>query len=134
MAGYVSEKVYYGQEKIVITMDIGTTQSAVSYSHLNPQAKPTVNMVTQWPGQAASSGAAKIRSLVAYENAICKSCGEEASEMLFEERENVAMWFKLHLHPDSIKNASIPPPYGSNTNKALRLEIPSLPAGVTIHQ
>ncbi|KAG9048625.1 hypothetical protein FS842_000354 [Serendipita sp. 407] len=131
MAGFISEKTYHGQEKIVISMDIGTTQTAVSYSHLIPQSKPTV---TQWPGQAASSGAAKIRSLVGYENAVCKACGEEASEMLFEDRENVAIWFKLNLHPDSIKNASIPPPYGSNSNQSLRLEIPSLPEGVTINQ
>ncbi|CAG7852396.1 SubName: Full=Uncharacterized protein {ECO:0000313/EMBL:CCA75659.1} [Serendipita indica DSM 11827] len=123
MASYRSEKMYLGDEKIVIALDIGTTMSAASYSHLFKRSYPSVEMVTQWPGQPTASGSAKIPTLVLYDGSRCVACGEEALNYELEGHEELAKWFKasqilLHMHPDSLKDRS--------------LDIPPLPTGIPV--
>ncbi|KAG8849000.1 hypothetical protein FRC20_002401 [Serendipita sp. 405] len=121
MSGYRSDAAYWGQEKIVISMDIGTTQSGVSFLHLTNGAKPVVNMVTEWPGQVYAAGLGKIPTLVAYFNGRMHACGEEAVEAFEDDKSTVAHYFKLHLHPDHMR-------------QSLRRPIPPLPVGVTLEQ
>ncbi|CAG7852409.1 SubName: Full=Uncharacterized protein {ECO:0000313/EMBL:CCA70870.1} [Serendipita indica DSM 11827] len=112
MASYRSEKMYNGDEKTVIAFAIGTTMSAASYSHLSKRAHPTV---TQWPGQPTASGSAKGRP--AHRRIQCVACGEEALNYQSEDdHEQMAKWFKLHMHPESLRDDA--------------LNIPPLPTGL----
>ncbi|KAG8842125.1 hypothetical protein FRB91_004410, partial [Serendipita sp. 411] len=121
MSGYRADAAYWGPEKIVIAMDIGTTQSGVSFLHLSNGARPVVTMVTQWPGQITAAGMGKIPTLVAYRYGQVQACGEEALEAFEDDKSAVAHYFKLHLHPDSMK-------------RSLSRPIPPLPPNVTLEQ
>ncbi|KIM20879.1 hypothetical protein M408DRAFT_333772 [Serendipita vermifera MAFF 305830] len=131
MAGYIGDKKYTGTEKIVIGVDIGTTQSAVSFAYLYPDSFTRVRMVNKWPGQPESVGSSKIPTLVAYRNGQCKACGAEALEYVDESAYTVAKWFKLHLHPSSMRTSDLPPPYGSRSGSS-SFEVPPLPPSVSI--
>lgn len=133
MAGYIGETKYIGPERIVVAIDVGTTMTAVSFSYLYPDDYPRVRMIHKWPGQLESGGSPKIPSIVAYRRGRCKACGSEALEYVEDNLYHIAKWFKLHLHPSSMKISDIPPPYGSN-NDTSSFEIPPLPQGVTITQ
>ncbi|KAH7100092.1 hypothetical protein BKA62DRAFT_831207 [Auriculariales sp. MPI-PUGE-AT-0066] len=116
--------LYIGEEKVVFGFDIGTTQTAVSYVHLQDSASPHVRLVTKWPGQEDVSGDCKLPTLVRYsEHGQPISYGAVALENASGENGPLAKWFKLHLHPASVK-----------TNAGAALEIPSLPHGVTLKQ
>ncbi|CAG7852393.1 SubName: Full=Uncharacterized protein {ECO:0000313/EMBL:CCA74286.1} [Serendipita indica DSM 11827] len=129
---YTSDTVYSGNETLVVAMDLGTTHTGASFTYLYPGEKPKVHLVTLWPGQPEASGAAKIPTFVAYRGTTAVTCGQEADEYLEDDEYVVARWFKLHLHPESMKQADEPPRYGSSSNFSSRLEIPPLPRGVTI--
>ncbi|KAG8790302.1 hypothetical protein FRC17_007218, partial [Serendipita sp. 399] len=109
MAVYCSDIPYTAEEKIVIAMDIGTTHTGVSYVYCYPGQKPRVNLVTLWPGQATASGAAKIPTYVVYKGTRLETCGQEADAYLDDRDYTIAKWFKLHLHPESMKQADTPP-------------------------
>ncbi|KAG8820615.1 hypothetical protein FRC18_011669, partial [Serendipita sp. 400] len=121
MSGYRADAAYWGPEKIVVAMDIGTTQSGVSFLHLSNGARPVVTMVTQWPGQVAAAGIGKIPTLVAYRHGEVQACGEEAIESFEDDKSTVAHYFKLHLHPDHMM-------------RSLSRPIPPLPPNVTLEQ
>lgn len=53
---------YLGEEKVVFGLDLGTTQTAVSYVHLQDSVAPHVRLVTKWPGQEDVSGDCKVCS------------------------------------------------------------------------
>ncbi|KAH7100093.1 hypothetical protein BKA62DRAFT_263816 [Auriculariales sp. MPI-PUGE-AT-0066] len=115
---------YLGDEKIVFGFDLGTTQTAVSYVHLQDSVSPHVRLVTKWPGQEDASGDCKLPTLVRYdEHGKPVSYGAEALENASGDEGPLARWFKLHLHPASMK-----------TNAGAALEIPPLPSGVTLKQ
>ncbi|KIM23486.1 hypothetical protein M408DRAFT_262258 [Serendipita vermifera MAFF 305830] len=123
MPSYYSEERYNGPEAISVAMDIGTTQSGVSFVHFSPGSQSGGQMVTQWPDQAYWTGGAKVPTMVSYQNGALKACGAEALQDFDEYPDNVAYWFKLHLHPAAI--------FPSNPSES---ETPPLPAGVTIEQ
>ncbi|KIM20153.1 hypothetical protein M408DRAFT_148390 [Serendipita vermifera MAFF 305830] len=123
MPEYYSDQKYKGPEAIVVAMDIGTTQSAVSFAHFIPGVYPQGQMVTSWPGQ--HGGIAKTPSWVSYRGGTLKACGAEAASDFKEDRDNVAYWFKMHLNPN---------PPSDSTFHSPRLDIPPLPARVTIEQ
>ncbi|GAA5915562.1 hypothetical protein JCM5296_007284 [Sporobolomyces johnsonii] len=122
---------YSGVQKLVMCLDVGTTQSGVSLMHL----QPGVRVVNRWPGDATS---AKIPSLVLYDSrGVAKSFGAEAlledvQVQADEEGWRGARWFKLHLHPKSMD----PPPYSCDTGSAMAqtFEVPPLPRGVAVSQ
>ncbi|KAH7100087.1 hypothetical protein BKA62DRAFT_707558 [Auriculariales sp. MPI-PUGE-AT-0066] len=115
---------YLGDEKVVFGFDIGTTQTAVSFVHLQDSISPHVRLVTKWPGQEDVSGDCKLPTLVRYnDQGEPVSYGAEALENASGEDGPLAKWFKLHLHPASMK-----------TNAGAGLEIPPLPRGVTLKQ
>ncbi|KIM25126.1 hypothetical protein M408DRAFT_331414 [Serendipita vermifera MAFF 305830] len=118
---------------VALAFDIGTTSSAVSYTYLYPGDYARANVVTKWPGQPESVGSSKIPTLLAYRNGQCKAVGAEALEHVDDSYYDVAKWFKLHLHPPSMKRSSQPPPYGGLSGDS-SFEIPPLPPSVTIEQ
>ncbi|PVF96871.1 hypothetical protein CPB86DRAFT_476431 [Serendipita vermifera] len=134
MATYKSDKPYEGSENILIGFDIGTTQSAVSFSYVSPCGYPEVHTVVKWPGQPESGGEAKIPTIIAYRDGKAYACGAEAREYFYDENFEIASWFKLHLHPQSMKVSDLPPAYGSPANEKPEIEIPPLPRHTTLTQ
>ncbi|KIM25124.1 hypothetical protein M408DRAFT_26524 [Serendipita vermifera MAFF 305830] len=140
MVSYQGDTKYCGREMVALAFDIGTTSSAVSYTYLYPNDYARANVVTRWPGQPESVGSSKacqlmelIPTLLAYRNGECKAIGAEALEHVDDSYYDMAKWFKLHLHPPSMKRSNQPPPYGSLSG-ASSFEIPPLPPSVTFEQ
>lgn len=125
-----SDKRYSGEEKLIISLDIGCTHTAVSFTHAYPGSKIDIKMVTRWPGQPEASGDSKVPTISAYKKGKPIAFGAEAREYIGDKDYEIAKWFKLHLHPDEIaKLDDQPPPYNASTNE---LEIPPLPRGVSL--
>ncbi|PVF93799.1 hypothetical protein CPB86DRAFT_767082 [Serendipita vermifera] len=133
-SAFRSDKKHVGDEKLIISMDIGTTQSAVSFSHLCHDDHPIARLVTKWPGQENATGDAKVPTVIAYQGGEAKFFGVEAADFMGDDDYNLAYWFKLHLHPESMKESDLPPPYGSNPVGPTQIEIPDLPLGVSLRQ
>ncbi|PVF96878.1 hypothetical protein CPB86DRAFT_786515 [Serendipita vermifera] len=134
MASYKSNKPHEGAENILIGFDIGTTQSAVSFSYVYPGEHPEVRPVIKWPGQPESSGDSKIPTIIAYQNGKAQAFGAEAREFMDDEDYEMASWFKLHLHPESMKISDLPPPYENPNAENSQIEIPNLPHNTTLSQ
>ncbi|KAG8818577.1 hypothetical protein FRC17_010781 [Serendipita sp. 399] len=111
------------KERLIVSFDIGTTCSAVSFVHMYPGANPEPRLVTRWPGQPLASGDSKVPTLIAYRDSNVVAYGAEALDFVGQAEYEIAQWFKLHLHPESV---TISP--GST------LEIPPLPTGVSLLQ
>lgn len=69
---------------------------------------------------------------MAYEGGRPVAFGAEAAEYDGMDGYHIAKWFKLHLHPESMKAVDEPPVYGSLTNASPTFEIPALPASVSL--
>ncbi|CAE6466508.1 unnamed protein product [Rhizoctonia solani] len=116
-----------GESKIVIGIDIGTTQSGVAFTFLQTGANQMIHRVTRWPGQEAHGQQGKIPTLVWYDTSKkAVSFGAEALLAEIEERAEDNGWFlakhfKLHLHPDDMKAKH-------------DLKLDALPPGVDIAQ
>ncbi|KIM25121.1 hypothetical protein M408DRAFT_26521 [Serendipita vermifera MAFF 305830] len=133
MVSYQGDTKYIGREMVAVAFDIGTTSSAVSYTYLYPDDYARVRMVTKWPGQPESVGSSKIPTLLAYRDGQCEACGAEALDYVDDSHYDVAKWFKLHLHPSSMKVSSQPPPYGSVPGNS-GFEVPALPPSITVER
>ncbi|CAE6485276.1 unnamed protein product [Rhizoctonia solani] len=116
-----------GETKIIIGVDIGTTQSGVAFAFLQNGASQDIHRVTRWPGQEAQNQQGKIPTLVWYDtNHNAVSFGAEAQLYNIEEQAEDNGWvlakhFKLHLHPDDMKNK-------------YDLKLDALPPGVGLRQ
>ncbi|KAJ1303449.1 hypothetical protein OPQ81_011638 [Rhizoctonia solani] len=116
-----------GDAKIVIGIDIGTTQSGVAFSFLQNGAIQVIHRVTRWPGQEAHSQQGKIPTLVWYDtNKKAVAFGAEAQLHTVEEQAEDNGWFlakhfKLHLHPNDMR-----------TKHEIKLD--DLPPGVSFGQ
>ncbi|CAE6407183.1 hypothetical protein ACGC1H_005417 [Rhizoctonia solani] len=99
------EDPWDGPSKIVIGIDIGSTQSGVAYAFLQQGARQSIHRVTQWPGQEAQNLHGKIPTVLWYDSTNkAVSFGAEAlTPQAEEEAEDhgwkLARYFKLHLHP-----------------------------------
>ncbi|KAG8816704.1 hypothetical protein FRC17_000214 [Serendipita sp. 399] len=134
MASFQSTEVYLKEESIVIAIDIGTTMTGVSFSHMYPGEKPSIRLVNQWPGQPVAGGDAKVPTLVAYRDGVACAHGAAALEMIGDDEFQVARWFKLHLHPPSLRK-QLHMNNAGNSESAQGLsdeEIPPLPIGVSL--
>ncbi|KAF8328516.1 uncharacterized protein EI90DRAFT_2974277 [Cantharellus anzutake] len=100
---------WMGEHKIILGFDIGTTFSGVSYAYLFPGGPQAVSRVNAWPGQGAYRSESKIPTLVWYDNSKkATAFGAEAlsAEMQDEAEDSgwtLAKHFKLHLHPQTMK-------------------------------
>ncbi|KZT00293.1 uncharacterized protein LAESUDRAFT_732387 [Laetiporus sulphureus 93-53] len=99
-----SRKPYFGKcRKLVLSLDIGTTFSGVSYSILDPGEIPRINGVRRFPGQEGTASDSKIPSVVYYDKeGGVRACGAQAtlSHVLLEAEDEKWIkveWFKLHL-------------------------------------
>lgn len=52
---------YTGKERLIISLDIGTATSSVSFCHLFPGQVPRISVVTRWPGQETAAGDSTVR-------------------------------------------------------------------------
>ncbi|QRV92561.1 heat shock protein 70 kDa 12B [Ceratobasidium sp. AG-Ba] len=116
-----------GPSKIVLGIDIGTTQSGVAFTYLQEGVEKSIHRVVQWPGQESQNQQSKIPSMLWYDaNNRAVSIGAEALTPQAEEDAEDHHWrpakhFKLHLHPEELIAR-----HG--------LEINELPGGVEISQ
>ncbi|GAB1528433.1 hypothetical protein RhiTH_011627, partial [Rhizoctonia solani] len=124
---YISGLIWKEETKVVIGIDIGTTQSAVSCGLLEHgmDVKKALHSVSEWPGQATKGS--KIPTAIYYDSS-SKPMAFGAETTLYEnedraldEKWELAKEFKLILHPDELKVGSI-----SNIN--------GLPYGVSLEQ
>ncbi|CAE6449773.1 unnamed protein product [Rhizoctonia solani] len=116
-----------GDTKIVVGIDIGTTQSGVAFAFLQNGASQVIHRVTRWPGQEARDQQGKIPTLVWYDRSRkATAFGAEAQLPTIEEQAEdnswvLAKYFKLHLHP-------------SDMQAKHELKLDALPPGVTLRQ
>ncbi|KAM0754904.1 hypothetical protein T439DRAFT_321963 [Meredithblackwellia eburnea MCA 4105] len=136
------------EELLVLSMDIGTTNTAASIIHLVPGISGVVRVVNKWPNEPNS---AKVPTLLAYdEDGRAKAAGKEVlADRYFDDISDgklfVSKWFKLHLHPSMMP----PPPYGDDVQsdpndreghlidtgaQGTAFEIPPLPRGVGVQK
>ncbi|CAE6420379.1 unnamed protein product [Rhizoctonia solani] len=91
--------------RIVIGIDIGTTQSGVAFAFLQKGVKPFTQRVTQWHGQEAQNCHGKIPTIVWYDSTNkavsfgADALTPEAEIAAEDEGWKLAKYFKLHLHP-----------------------------------
>ncbi|KAF9510510.1 hypothetical protein BS47DRAFT_64108 [Hydnum rufescens UP504] len=115
-----------GPEKIILAIDIGTTYSAVSYSHLYKGCSRSITSVSNWPNQRKQVGDSKIPTLIWYDKRK-KPVRYGASALVanaMEAKENgwqLAKLFKLNLHPDTMRSEH-------------RLKTSDLPDGIPLTQ
>ncbi|QRV77747.1 heat shock protein 70 kDa 12A [Ceratobasidium sp. AG-Ba] len=114
-----------GKSKIVIGIDIGTTQSGVAFAFLQKGIDQIIHRVTQWPGQEAQNQQGKIPSLVWY-NLDGKAVSFGAEALSYKAKEDaednswqLAKHFKLHLHPSDMRSRH-------------NLQLDPLPSGVPL--
>lgn len=102
----------------MLSFDIGTTFSGISYSILMPGRVPEIKPVTRYPHQEAVGGDAKIPTVIYYDPANGKPVAIGAktlksSVIMAAEQKgwHKAEWFKLHLRsPDMIQPGETVPP------------------------
>ncbi|KAG8775594.1 hypothetical protein FRC12_001400 [Ceratobasidium sp. 428] len=112
--------------KIIIGVDIGTTQSAVSFAFLYPGGPQSLYRVAKWPGQDSQKGESKIPTIVYYDqNDEAVLFGAEAAKITTSEAEDqgwrLARHFKLHLHPKVMQNK-------------FNLKVQPLPGGIPLEK
>ncbi|EUC60684.1 heat shock 70 kDa protein 12A [Rhizoctonia solani AG-3 Rhs1AP] len=113
--------VWEEYNKIVVGIDIGTTQSAVSLTYLAKGAQQEIHRISKWPGQGEQDQGAKIPTVIWY-NLETKKAELFGAEALSRDGRDTAEdrgWFlakhfKLHLQPkdlqkDNIKLDPLPP-------------------------
>ncbi|KAH7067222.1 hypothetical protein BKA62DRAFT_810091 [Auriculariales sp. MPI-PUGE-AT-0066] len=109
---------YRGEEQLVIGMDLGTTMSAVLYSHLRDGKEPRARLIMKWPGQPAAAGDCKLPTLVRYDAEGKALLFGRAAQLNEEKQENthLAKWFKLWLHLSTMRTefSLAPPPLPLN--------------------
>ncbi|CAE6368516.1 unnamed protein product [Rhizoctonia solani] len=114
-------------DKIVVAIDLGTTQSGMAFTFLQNGVEFVIHRVTRWPGQECQMTQSKIPTLVWYDsNMEAVSFGAEALSPEIQEKAEDNDWalakhFKLHLFPENIKARHI-------------MNLDPLPLGVSLLQ
>jgi hypothetical protein len=102
--------------------------AAVAYTYLYPHGPQHAQRVTRWPGQAAQiAEQSKIPSIIWYDSdKNARAFGAEARQSDVEEKAEDEGWqlvrfFKLHLHPETMRAEQ-------------EIEVPPLPTGISLEQ
>ncbi|KAL8277737.1 hypothetical protein RQP46_009859 [Phenoliferia psychrophenolica] len=109
----MSTPAYTGPPKLVLCIDIGTTQTGCSIVRYDPGVDPTIRVVNRYPGDPGSS---KIPTRIFYDKTgTPRAYGSEVfNEVVVAQAEEegweLAAFWKLHLHPEELK----PPAYSSS--------------------
>ncbi|KAB5593094.1 Heat shock protein HSP70 [Ceratobasidium theobromae] len=121
------QKPWEARNKLVVGIDIGTTQSGVAIAFFETGQLPRIYRVTKWPGQESLGEQGKIPTVVWYDtDKKAVAFGAEALAPHTEEQAEDHGWtlakhFKLHLHPDDMKAKH-------------NLKLDNLPPGVSLRQ
>ncbi|KDQ53846.1 hypothetical protein JAAARDRAFT_414401 [Jaapia argillacea MUCL 33604] len=96
--------VWTGELKVVFAIDIGTTQSAVSFLYLLPGQRPRVEHVSSWPDQPEAAERAKVLTAMFYDQSGTPRAygGRTKMDKIVEQGEKEG-WayvhsFKRHVH------------------------------------
>ncbi|KAG8716979.1 hypothetical protein FRC09_014937 [Ceratobasidium sp. 395] len=113
-------------KKIILGIDIGTTQSAVSFAFLYPGGPQSLYRVSKWPGQDPQKGESKVPTIIYYDRrGEAVLFGAEAAKLTTAEAEEqgwrLARHFKLHLHPKAMQ-------------QRYNLEVQPLPDGISLEK
>ncbi|KAG6332939.1 hypothetical protein ID866_6155 [Astraeus odoratus] len=110
----VSRKPYQGRErKLILSFDVGTTYSGVSYCILDPGEIPEIRGVARYPAQEQVGGDRKIPSILYYDQQhVVQAVGAEALQQhIIEQAEDEnwikVKWWKLHLRPKHLWSAHV---------------------------
>ncbi|KAF8593330.1 kinase-like protein [Ceratobasidium sp. AG-I] len=104
-----AEEPWSRPPKIILGIDIGTTQSAVAFAYLYPNGPQSLHQVFDWPGQEGQNKVARIPTVVCYDTAGkamsfgAEALGYQILEQVEDEGWQLARHFKLHLHPNTMK-------------------------------
>ncbi|KAI0738318.1 hypothetical protein C8Q80DRAFT_1275832 [Daedaleopsis nitida] len=115
--------------KLVLSIDVGTTFSGMSYAIINKGENPDIKTVTRYPGQEDRAGDYRIPTIIYYrkDGSVHSVGAQAASEDLDMEPDFkdlvLSNWFKLHLRPQHLDSEDMK-----------RQKIPPLPAGKTVIQ
>ncbi|KAJ3570744.1 hypothetical protein NP233_g4202 [Leucocoprinus birnbaumii] len=121
------------EEKLVLSIDIGTTFSAASYCVLQPGRVPNLEMISSWPGQAVADS--KVPSVLYYsENGEVMAWGAETIDPDVKAQAHSQQWvrvewFKLLLRPTHLPPMSFP----SLGENSVTSTLPTLPPFLTLH-
>ncbi|CAE7096804.1 unnamed protein product [Rhizoctonia solani] len=102
------DSIWDKESRIMIGIDIGSTQSGVAVAFLQKGVKQTIHRVTQWPGQALEHQS-KIPTLVWYDkhgkpvSFGAEAITQQARDNAWDHDWTLAKHFKLHLHPPEMK-------------------------------
>ncbi|CAE6471528.1 unnamed protein product [Rhizoctonia solani] len=106
--------IWEEDNKIVVGIDIGTTQSGVALTYLERGQKREIHRIAKWPGQGEQDQRSKVPTVVWYDPKTKKamSFGAEAlsHDTLSDAVENgwfLAKYFKLHLQPKELRKAEM---------------------------
>ncbi|KAL8277732.1 hypothetical protein RQP46_009854 [Phenoliferia psychrophenolica] len=94
---------YTGPQKLVLCIDIGTTQTGCSIIRYDPGTAPTIRVINRYPGDPSSS---KIPTRMFYDKTgTPRAYGSEVfNEVVVAQAEaegwELAAFWKLHLHPE----------------------------------
>ncbi|KAH7339944.1 hypothetical protein B0J17DRAFT_767609 [Rhizoctonia solani] len=119
--------VWGEDNKIVVGIDIGTTQSGVALTYLEKGERQEVHRISKWPGQGEQDQRAKIPTVIWY-NLETKKAELFGSEALSRDGRETAEdngWclvehFKLHLQPKDLRKPD--------------MKLERLPPGITLAQ
>ncbi|KAK4703803.1 hypothetical protein P7C70_g2413, partial [Phenoliferia sp. Uapishka_3] len=135
--------IYTGHEKLVLSIDIGTTTSAVALAHLAPGTVPMVQPVTKFENTTDASVPTEV-----YYNANGKAvaCGANCRNPATQAQAQSEGWhlvqfFKLALHPQTLQYQTSALTLSADPTSSLGKKIfapsfegPDLPNGTTIQK
>ncbi|KAL8277738.1 hypothetical protein RQP46_009860 [Phenoliferia psychrophenolica] len=113
---------YTGPQKLVLCIDVGTTQTGCSIIRYDPGMAPTIRVVNRYPGDPASS---KIPTRMYYDKTgTPRAYGSEVFDEVVvaqaeEEDWELAAFWKLHLHPEGLN----PPEYTASETLTEEFEL-----------
>ncbi|CAE7069063.1 unnamed protein product [Rhizoctonia solani] len=123
-------EVWEEDNKIVVGIDIGTTQSGVALAYLEKGERQEIHRIAKWPGQGEQDQRAKVPTVIWYNLETKKVTPAElfGAEALSRDGRGVAEdngWFlvkhfKLHLQPANLREAD--------------MKLEQLPPGISLNQ
>ncbi|CUA78451.1 hypothetical protein RSOLAG22IIIB_07089 [Rhizoctonia solani] len=123
----VLDTKWEGENKLVVGIDIGMTQSGVALAYLEKGQPQVIHRIAKWPGQGAQNERSKVPTVIWYnlETKKAELFGAEALSRDGQETAEDSKWFlakhfKLHLQPEELRKPD--------------MKLEPLPPGITLTQ